>query len=75
MLAGMNEYDRECGYSRFTVGEPLAGEGGPLQRVCDDDVVEIWRVFFPGGRREYGINAVDKRIAHHVLYSWMREMR
>ena len=36
--------------ARFLVGEPLAGQTGPVKRMRDHNVVEVGRVFLPARR-------------------------
>ena len=40
------------------VGEPLAGQTGPIQSMSYDQVIEIRRVLFPRSTRKYTIDAI-----------------
>jgi len=43
-------------YTLFSVGEPLASQAGPVQRVRYDKIIKVWRILFPSRshRAEWG---------------------
>jgi hypothetical protein len=75
-LVGVSECSRSVGceykvgraHIRLFVGEPLARQARPIERMRNDKVVQVWRVLLPirGSAR----TKLASKHAHQILYSW-----
>ena len=52
----VKDFRRLQKYTLFSVGEPLAGQTGPVQRVRYHKIIKVWCILFPsrGHRAEWG---------------------
>lgn len=58
---------------RFFVGEPLTRQTRPIERMCDDQVIQVWCILFPAEVLQFERGSTTRE-QYHVPYFVLLKM-